>query len=90
MIDPAQLECDTGSHPSRKNKGTARVGHPNLLYSFRAGSIAFHVLFAVLSVFLPCAAVFLAAIPRGLSPFSTGPAGNLHGFLMHRLYNSLE
>jgi hypothetical protein len=39
VIDPAQKICIVRSHPSDKNKGVARVGHPILCSYFRAGSI---------------------------------------------------
>jgi hypothetical protein len=29
LIDPAQKICNALSHPSDKNKGVARVGHPD-------------------------------------------------------------
>jgi hypothetical protein len=28
-IDPDRLDCEPESHPSRKNKDAARVGHPD-------------------------------------------------------------
>jgi hypothetical protein len=40
-IDPAQKIGIERTHPSDKNKGVARVGHPILCSYFRAGSITF-------------------------------------------------